>query len=148
MADNTDVAQQPSVGLNRPSSGDYGEGVALDRLKGSLPQGNPAPQSGAPGLPPISAQPVGAQPTDRGGRPKTAAALPPGIPSVLASPTARPGVPVNTPLAAPPVNPVASAATEAQGRLALLDAIANSPQASPEMREWAGHVIRALLTPR
>lgn len=146
--DTTDISQQPSAGLNRPASGDYGEGAALDRLKQSLPptQG-PSPAGGAQ-PPAISTQPVGPTPTDRGGRPKTAAAMPEGIPSVLAMPTARPGTPVSTPMAAPPVNPVASAATPDQARLALLDALAHDPSANEQTREWAQHVIRALLAPR
>jgi hypothetical protein len=151
MADPTDVSQQPSAGLNRPTSGDYGEGAALDRLKSALPTqpaaGGGAPPGGAPPLPPISTQPVTPTPMDRGGRPNNSAALPPGVPPVLAAPTNQPNVPVGTPLAMPPVNPVASAQTPQQSRLALLDALANSPQADPQTREWAQHVIRALLTP-
>lgn len=144
MANDLSPEQQP---VNKPASGTYGEGVALDNLKKSLPQGaigNPAPPGGAP-LPPV--QPAVMPTKSIEGRPSTGAALPPGVPSPLLAPTQYPNVPVTTPLTSPWNNQIASpqVQTPQQGRLLILDQLANSPDVSAETREWAQHVLEILM---
>lgn len=126
----------PNVG--KPASGTYGEGKALDDLKQALPVGavgNPAPQPAPP--PPLNADPVRVIP-QREGRPPTAAALPPGVPSVLLGPAELP------PMAGPGMA-APGAATPDQSRLALLDQLSSSPDVSAATREWAAHVMDLLL---
>lgn len=132
------MADAPDVG--KPSSGSYGEGADLARLKAALPPGaigNPAPAPKPAPLPPISGKPM-VKPTAPQGRPPTGAAAPPGLPSVLLHP------PVPQAPDQPP--PPGSQATPDQGRLALLYALQSAQDVSPETREWAGHVIDILLT--
>lgn len=69
-----------------------------------------------------------------------------GLPSALLAPTTQPGVPVSTPLAAPPVNPIASAATDRQRNLIYLDALATNPNNSAETRQWATEVRNRLIS--
>ena len=131
--------------INQPSSGTYGERANLDRLKSSLPEMKPAaPAAGgqpspgpAPAGPPINPVPTTGQPT---------ATPPPGVPSVLMAPTDRPDVPVSSPLAAgaAPIAPGAPQIDGTQRRLQILDMLAYSPQVSPETREWAKGVIKAI----
>lgn len=137
MGDNVSVAQ--------PASGTYGEKTDIQNLKNALPAGavgNPAPVQTSP-QPPMSTEPAmapSALPTGRpaGGQP------PPGVPSVLLAPTDQPHIPVNTPLQMP-ASPIASTPDPRQARMAVLDALANDPNVSPETREWAHIVSRALL---
>ncbi len=134
----------PSVGA--PSSGTYGEGAALDRLKAALPAGSvgappPPAAPGAPQMPPISTQPV--TPTPEGeGRPPGPTA-PAGIPAPLLAPSNQPDVPVGTPLAstAPNVNQL----TDVQRRLQILDVLATSPGVSDTTRQWAQMVRKVLI---
>lgn len=128
--------------VNKPASGTYGEKADLSRLQKSLPQTSAGPQpAGAQPMPAINPQPISPQPAAQG-RPTTGAAPPLGVPSVLLSPTTQPDRPVNTPLSSPSptavVNPM-------QSRLAMLDALANSPDVSPTTREWAQNLIDLLL---
>lgn len=132
--------------MNKPSSGTYGEGAELDRLKQSLPAGAvgqpPAPAPAAPT--PLSPEPLRRADPAAEGRPKTAAAAPPGVPSVLLEPTTRPEVPVTTPLQ-PMGSPSPSTASSAQQRLAVLDMLSSSPNVSAATREWAANFRDALL---
>lgn len=130
--------------MNAPTSGTYGEGADLERLKASLPAGavggKPAP---APTGPPMSAEPPMPMSPNPVGRPP-GAAPPPGVPAGLVMPTSRPDQPVSTPLsAAPAIGP--GAADPRQARVAILDALANDPAVSDETREWAGEVLRLLI---
>lgn len=61
----------------------------------------------------------------------------PGVPGALLAPTARPDVPITTPLAQAPVNPIQLAETERQRNLARLDALTSNPNVSQETKEWA-----------
>lgn len=133
--------------VNRPDSGVYGEGAALESLKKSLPTTGATPAAapaGAP-VPSVGTEPV-APVVRNEGRPRTGAAVPPGIPSVLLAPTQQPQIPVGTPLAsAAPAAPGNGASTPSQSRLAMLDMLANSPDVSPTTREWAQNLMDALL---
>jgi hypothetical protein len=144
--DDPNVGAISPGGVNKPDSGTYGEGAALQRLKDSLPP----PPTTAPGQPmappPVSPQPARATPQNLGGRPVTGAAAPPGIPSALLAPTQQPGTPVATPLSSPVPNPVLNAVNAQQQRLALLDQLASNPQVSDDTREWAQQVIRLLTS--
>lgn len=133
--------------VNQPASGTYGEKADANKLKASLPQAQPGPAGPAApaGPPPMPQAPIAPVSPDRG-RPGTSAAVPPGVPSVLAAPTTQPDVPVATPLAgpvAPPVGP--GAAAPDQARLAILDRLSNDPSVSPDTREWAKTVLGLLL---
>lgn len=133
------MASGNTAGVNKPSSGTYGEKADVERLKASLPSSGAAPAAGQQ-LPPMSDAPVRPQPSLR---PPTVANLPPGVPGVLAAPTGRPYEPVDT----LPTSPVAGAVVnDAQSRLRLLDILANSPQVSEETREWAQRVLHALTS--
>lgn len=129
--------------VNSPSSGAYGEQADLQRLRQQLPSSGagPAGPGAAPQPPPISTSPV--QPSSPLRSPSPAAAAPPGIPSVLASPTDRPYEPVDTLPQAPPQGAVVS---DAQSRIRLLDLLAHSPNVSTETREWAARVLHALVS--
>ena len=127
----------PSV--NKPESGTYGEKVDLSRLQAQLPSNGAAtgPASGpAPTLPPVSDRPV------RPGLESQSPSPVPGLPGALLGPTQRPWEPVT---AAPAGVPQQLALTGAQRRLQILDALASSPDVSPEMREWA-EMLRRILT--
>lgn len=134
------MADTPAV--NQPSSGTYGEKADINRLKASLPAGAVGQPAPAPAPPPVSPEPI-APPTIQRGRPDTGAAAPPGVPSVLLGPTQQPNVPASTPLATGPATPGAVAPD--QQRLAVLDALAHSPDVSATTREWAKLVIDRLL---
>jgi hypothetical protein len=144
--DDPNVGGISPSGVNKPDSGTYGEGAALQRLKDSLPP----PPATAPGQPmappPVSPNPARQGPQNLGGRPQTGAAAPPGIPSAVLGPTQQPGIPVATPLSAPTPNPVQNAVNAQQQRLALLDQLANNPRVSDDTREWAKQVIRLLTS--
>lgn len=127
--------------VNAPASGSYGAKQQLQNLKDALPgktSGQGGESAGGP-LPPISEQPRPAP--DQGGRPVTGAAVPPGLPSILAAPTQQPGVPVSTPLQQGPALPQ----TPPQERLLWLDQLANDPSVSQATREWASAFRDAIL---
>ena len=138
MADTFDIAKQPSpAGIGKPGSGSYGEGAALDRLKAQLPEVAPGagPTADRPAPMPL---PV----------PNQAPTSPPGVPGALFDPTARPDVPVSTPLAGfgqAPVSPVAAAATQRQRNMAVLDALVSDPNVSEVTREWAQTLIDRMV---
>ena len=127
------LAQVPAGGgVNKPASGTYGEGAALERLKAQLPilpQGDP---QGGPAAPPPMPAP------GMGGAPPPA---PPGLPQALLAPSAHPGTPVSTPLQMPA--PIPPSGRE-QAILALQN-MAQDPAASEESREWAGAVLNKLI---
>lgn len=133
-ADMTDITKQPLPGgnVNKPASGTYGEGVALERLKQQLPVPDavPAMPAGPSAMPSPPVSSPGSPP-------------PPGLPPVLLAPTARPDVPMASPLAGVPM--AQQPMTAAQRRLAVLDALVNSPDVSQETREWAQLVIENLV---
>lgn len=129
----SDAGNNPA-GINRPDSGVYGEKAAQSRLEAQLP-GPIAPSGpGGPGAPAMPTPPMGAP-----------APAPSGVPASLLRPTDRPDVPASTPLATAPVNPVAAAQSGRQRRLAVLDAIANSPTVSAETKEWAQLNLKKLI---
>lgn len=136
--DLTDIAQQPQNpggNVNQPASGTYGEQQSLLNLQQSLPAMAPQ-QQGAPNLPAINPTPM--RSTREGA---AAPSTVPGIPDVLNHPTQQPNVPASTPLAPTPQLPV----TPMQSRMAIVDALAQSPNVSPETREWAQMIRRRLV---
>lgn len=134
-AEQVDINKMPLAGgnVNAPASGTYGEGAALERLKQSLPMAET-------GAAPSAADPTAPMPTPPAGGMST----PPtgGLPSPLLAPTQRPDVPVSTPLGAPTAP---MPATGRQQRMAILDALANSPDVSDETREWASMMVKRLV---
>lgn len=129
----SDAGNNPA-GINRPASGTYGEKAAQSRLEAALP--GPIAPTGPGG------QAAPAMPNPGMGQPSSA---PAGLPPALLRPTDRPDVPASTPLAAPPVNPVAAAQSGRQRRLAILDALSNDPKASDETRRWAQMQVKNLI---
>lgn len=136
MTDTTDISQLPTAGGNvsTPSSGVYGEGAALQRLKEQLPAVEQTAQE--PGM---SGAPMPTPP----GNSSMPGSPPPGLPSSILSPTTRPDVPVSTPLTVPQQAPMAE--TGRQKRLAMLDALENDPNTGEATREWASTLRRALI---
>lgn len=137
----SDIAQVPmDQSVNKPTSGSYGEGAELDRLKQSLPASQPVAQ------PPVAA--TGAGPLTPMPGPSTPAPPAGGLPEVLMAPTTQPDTPVGTPLSGPPSPVQGAAVNAAQQRLAVLDTLATSDQVSEETREWAStvrdYLIRAM----
>lgn len=136
--DSPDVIDQVPAGggVNKPSSGTYGEKAELERLKQQLPASEPvqpvSPNQGGPG-------PV---PQRRG------APAPPGaggLPSGLLAPTKRPDVPaMPSPEPMAPADPFAGAVDHRQRRLLALDMLSTHPDASPDLREWATIVKQKL----
>jgi hypothetical protein len=142
MADTPDIGAVPTQGVNKPASGTYGEKTALNNLQASLPTKEGA-GAGGPQPPPVSSAPVRVAGGGPEGRPKTAAALPPGVPSALAAPTQQPGVPVGTPLdmgqtAAPVGNSI-------EQSMLILQNLASSPAVSADTREWAQMTIELIV---
>ena len=130
MSDFTLEKQPNPSGVGKPTSGTYGEGVALENLKRQLPvsdENAPALQPTPTSFPPPP-QPYGGT----------------GLPPAMFRPTQRPDVPVSSPIAQPPVNPVATAQPGMMRRLAMLDVLASSPDVSAATREWA-QVVRDKL---
>jgi hypothetical protein len=135
MNESPDVLEQVPAGggMNKPESGTYGEKAALADLQKQLPvqdQQQPGP----------AMQPT---PGPMGGRPAPSSGLPPG----LMAPTRQPDVPVSTPLTGQSAvgSPLAGAADVRQKRLLLLDALSQSPEVSPETREWASIMKQKLI---
>lgn len=128
--------------VNTPASGSQGSAKALSDLASALPKVS-GPAGGSPGerqLPPISEQP---RPVPNpGGRPVTGAAVPPGLPSILAGPSQQPDVPVGTPLQQGPPTPQ----TPQQDRLLWLDQLSSDPVVSQATRDWAQALIKTLLS--
>lgn len=138
MSDYTTVAEQTlpgGQGVNAPSSGTYGQGAALERLKQSLPKAQ-TPGPGAETGAPVSPLPR-TSPADPSG--------PAGVPPAIMAPTSRPDVPAMTPLALPAANPMSDASSWRQRNLAMLDALANDPTRSPTTREWASGALAKLV---
>lgn len=138
MSDFTNVAEQTlpgGQGVNAPASGAYGERAAVDRLQKSLPKAQPAgpgAETGAPVAPLPRTSPAGGQSAG-------------GLPAAILAPSTRPDVPAMTPLAQPPVNPMAEAQSWRQRNLAMLDALSNDPTRSPVTREWAANAKAKLI---
>jgi len=125
--------------VNKPSSGTYGEGAALDRLNQSLPPMGQGAQGEGVQVPPMPEPP---QPSlNPPGRPASA---PPGVPGSLLHPSSQPGVPLNTPLdrGQQTAVPMERSAQEARGM--LLQQLSESPQVSEATRKWARHVLDML----
>jgi hypothetical protein len=145
MSDISTVDQRPMPGggANKPSSGTYGEKADTERLKQSLPSSG-APAPGGQPLPQMSPAPI--SPTQEyGGRPVGPTA-PPGVPPAIMHPTARPDVPMSTPLAGDPLNQQALPPNDAhfEGRLRTIDTLIQSNRVSPQTREWL-EILRAVL---
>ncbi len=139
----TDEIEKIATPVNKPESGSYGEGAALDRLEGALPpmaEAGPPPQSG---LNPQATPQVPLPPPSLGGGP--AVPTPGNLPPGLLAPTQRPEEPITAnigadmPLAAPEPQ-----MTAAQERLEVLIALAQSPRVSDETREWAQLWVQTL----
>lgn len=129
MADQPDITQLPTNGapIGSPTSGTYGEGVALERLQSDLPGMDPQSPGGPAPLPPMGPGPV----------PPPA---PPGLPGALLAPTANPTVPASTPLQAPqpiPQQPTAQ-------RIMMLETLRDTAQ-SEETREWAAMTLNKII---
>ena len=136
MESTPDVLEQVPVGggVNKPESGTYGEKADLARLQAELPTAEPVgPQTN-------EVQPI---PASTGG----VVAPPAGLPRGLTAPTNRPDVPSSTPLDGPPPDPFAGAEDGRQRRLRLLEILAQHPDASPELQEWAT-VLKQKLSAR
>ena len=70
---------------------------------------------------------------------------PSGLPRGLVAPTARPDVPVSTPLAGGPApDPLGSGTDARQRRLQYIDLLSQHAQ-SPEVREWAETLKQKLV---
>ncbi len=132
MADpTTEKSPTADTSANQPESGTYGEKVAVDDLKKSLPPMDPAGQA-TPGMEPSPMpQPTPGMPAQAGGRPVNA---PPGVPGALFS--GGPPTPAEQPNA-PSANPQAA-------RISLLEQLASSQEVSETTREWARIVLEAL----
>lgn len=135
---NVDINKMPGPNVNRPASGTYGEKAALDRLQQSLPQSDPAG--------PVMGGGAADQPTPSmpGSVPARSAGRSAGLPAGLLRPSDRPDEPIGQ-MPVGPVDPYAGAVGAQQRRLALLDQLANHPEASPELREWASIVRERLI---
>jgi hypothetical protein len=128
--------------VNKPASGTYGEKAAQERLKEQFPTepGASGPMQDAQAPLPGPGTPL--QGGGDGGRPVSA---PAGVPSAILGPTAQPDTPLNTPLAGSgQVSQLPGAQNVAQARVALLQALASSPDVSEETRAWAKVVLEAL----
>jgi hypothetical protein len=147
VADPLDIAQRPMPqpgNVNKPTSGTYGEGAELDRLRSQLPSSGGGPGPNGPGAPPAgpAAPPPGPTPPPSvGGGP---AGAPPGVPDALLDPTQRPDVPVHSPLQGDQPGPAAPPLAGLERRLAVLEMLASSPEVADETREWALALLRAL----
>lgn len=134
---------------NRPESGTYGEKADLQRLRQSLPAMDPQPpQPGVPGNPLINTALRQGVPTHgRPGRPQ-GPQPPAGVPASVMRPTDRPTEPVASMRTVADTAPIAAAqstVTATQQRLAVLDALANSPDVGAKTREWARMVMGMIL---
>lgn len=136
-----DEIEKTPLPANKPQSGTYGERKALDDLKSALPPMNPGAGPTATGPAPMPGTSP-AMPDQPGGRPVNA---PKTVPSVLLSPTDQPDVPLNTPLQQGQPAPLGGAQSAAQARIALLQALAESPEVSDETRAWAQAVLEMLI---
>lgn len=125
-------------GVNKPSSGTYGERIDVERLKQQLPaSGQPtAPPAGGP--PPMS-QPSGPGPSPIG-RPMQG---PAGVPSPLMAPSTS-STPVGTPLARGGPSGVVTSQQGIQARIAILEQLSQSAEVSSSTREWAKLVLEML----
>lgn len=131
-----DVIEQVPAGggVNKPSSGTYGEKAQLDQLRRDLPQVDQSSSTAGRQV----------QPVPGGGlRPGGGASAPAGLPAGLTAPTRQPDVPISTPMAQPP-DPMAGAVDARQRRLRYLDLLSQHAD-SPEVREWAEVVKQKLI---
>lgn len=137
MADISDIPEKLASAVNKPESGTYGEKADLQRLRSQVPtSGSTPPQQQRP-LPSISDRPVRPMPVP------SRESIVPGLPDVLVEPSNREWEPLATmPMGAPRQLTM----TAQQLRLMKLDALANSPEVSPETREWARMLKRVLET--
>lgn len=137
--DDPDITQLPQAPkASQPDSGTYGIKAAADRLQqGMTPAPGPPPPGTEQSGPPISTLPGSARPQVSSG--------PFGLPPAITSPTQQPNVPVGTPLAAAPSNPVATAGAADQQRLAFLDMLARNPDVSDVTREFAQTMLAKLI---
>jgi hypothetical protein len=128
---NPDVIEQQPAGGNvmEPQSGTYGEKAELARLQQELPT------SGAPAEP--------TQPTPPQVQPRRQPGPDNGLPRGLLAPTRRPEVPASTPPQGP-VDPYAGVVQAQQRRVRYLEILSSSPDATPEVREWARILLRKL----
>lgn len=141
-----DLEKTPTanVSVNSPQSGTYGEKADLNRLKQSLPAMGPAP-SGDPAAGP---GPLPGTPPSLPGRPGRPMNAPEGVPDAIMGPSARPDVPVGTPLdrgAAPPSSAFANARSQREARVTLLQQLQDSPEVSEATREWARLVLETMV---
>lgn len=141
----TPEQQQSAVpSVSQPSSGTYGEQSSLDALKKSLPVGNVGnPGTPKPQAPPISQQGTTAPPSPQG-RPPTGAAVPPGLPGVLAGPTQQPQTPVNTPLQPGQSGAPQPSGNPQQDRMSLLYMLQTHPGVSQDTKQWATNLLNIL----
>lgn len=136
--DDLDRMPLPEDGVNRPSSGTYGEKAELDRLKSSLPAVDSAGSSSA-----VVSEPSGSPTVPLPMSQPGSVSSPEGLPQVLLGPTARPLESVTAPVAAPEQSPGVQA-TAQQRNIDVLIQLANDPRVSEETREWAGLWVRTL----
>lgn len=143
MSDIIDTEPVPAGGgVNKPSSGTYGEKAAVARLQQQLPAvERPVGPGGAGGQGPVTPPGPGPRPgppPSGGGGGQSPI---PGIPAPIFAPTNRPTTPVNAPLAEPGQAP--GVATPSQAQLRILDAL--KMHEDPEVAEWAGMVFDYLV---
>jgi hypothetical protein len=128
IASMPDVAsQQPaSGGQNKPASGTYGEGAALQQLEAQLPGTGGGP--GGPG--PVQPTPA---PVGPGLPPRQSGALP----GAIAAPTRNPDEAISTPLTT--TAPVGAMPSEQ--RIQMYRFLATTPSVSETTRAWAQSVL-------
>lgn len=139
----TELEKTPTsdISVNKPESGTYGEKVDLSRLRQSLPPMGPPGSDGTA----AAAPPAGVRPGELNrptGRPKNG---PSGVPGSLLSPTQRPGVPLDQPLARAPAPQPPRAQAANEQRLLILDQLTSHPEVSSDTREWARLVRDAII---
>jgi hypothetical protein len=136
--DATDISQMPGPRQNQPTSGTYGEGASNDRLGQAMKQAEQSAQKGPEGpsrsISPLPVAPRTTPPAGAGG-----------LPAGLFGPTQRPDTPVNTPLQAPPSNPVAEAPSNRMARMHLLRQMAEAPNVSAATKRWAQKAYQEYL---
>ena len=130
------IEQVPVTGNPmKPTSGTYGDVKKLNDLEAQLNvPGNAGGMSQTP--PPEPGVPQGMTP---------APSAPGRVPDVLMGPSQMPDVPSSTPLGGPGMT-APSAVNAAQKRLAILQALSQSPTVSEETREWVSDVLDKLAS--
>lgn len=120
--------------VNKPASGTYGEGAALQGLKSALPGVAASPGQGSSAPSQVSDKPVTPARSSR------SSAIP-GVPAPILKPSTQPSMDVG---AAPTPTAQMPMMTGAQRRMQILDQLANSPEVSEVTREWAQRVLNVL----